>query len=150
MGKRNDEANKLDALVQTLFPDDATVSEQEVSAFLGALGSNVEGLRARLIEAARAFAASERREQRAAPPYLRDVVESLENSGSLPRSSTAAASRAKEWLIGLMQPGSCPRTLRVVEAYRKGDADLTEKDKETLDKLAEELRREIEDDGKTE
>ena len=81
MGKRNDEANKLDALVQTLFPDDATVSEQEVSAFLGALGSNVEGLRARLIEAARAFAASERREQRAAPPDLRDVVESLENSG---------------------------------------------------------------------
>jgi hypothetical protein len=148
MSKRNDEANKLDALVQTLFPDDATVSDQEVSAFLDAMKSDVEGLRARLIAVTRGFAAAERREQRAAPPHLRGVVESLENSGSLPRNPAAAASRAKEWLTGLMQTGSFPDTLRVVEAYRKSDADLTEADKKALDRLADELRGEIEDDGK--
>ncbi len=148
MNRRDDEANRLDALVRSLFPDDATATDQEVSAFLEAMNSDVEGLRTRLVEAARELGAAERREQRSAPPYLRDVVTSLENAGSLPRELGAAASRAKEWLKGLMQPVSAPGHLTILEAYRKGDADLTEKDKETLDELADELRRKVEDDDK--
>lgn len=133
--------------MQSLFPDDTSTSDQEVSAFLDAAGCDLDQLRARLIEAAQGFGAAERREQRAAPPYLKDLVDSLRQSASLPRNPLAAASRAKEWLTGLMQQVPAPGALRIVEAYRKDDGDLTEEDKKALDAIGDELRREVEGDG---
>ena len=73
----------------------------------------------------------------------------MDDSPRLPRDPAAALAKAARFVKALGQAVVPPvGGLRVVEAYRKGDAELTERDRAALDEAADTLRQELERDDK--
>jgi hypothetical protein len=138
-----DDAEKLDALVRALFPDDATAPAEDVRAFLNAVGAKRDALRARVRGAVEQLATRERRANSAPPPYMRSVIEACKSPLAISADPATAAAQAKSWVAGFQLPPIAPPTLRFAAAFRGGEGSRTEADERALEQLRDELRREL-------
>lgn len=140
---RRDDAEKLDALVRALFPDEEASTDGEVRAFLDTVGCDRERLRTSLREVAEQLAAKERRANVAPPPYLRSVIEACRDPWRLSQDPATATAEAQRWIATFQVPQPPPASIAFEQAFRGGDATPTDADERVLDELREDLRQEL-------
>jgi hypothetical protein len=79
----------------------------------------------------------------AAPPVLKDLMETLVDTTALPRDESLARTRATARIADLERRKLIAPGYELLEAARKGPGELTTKDRDLLDAETEELRNEI-------
>lgn len=147
--RQREEARKLEAILDALLPDVENLSEDEVDRLVTESQCDLPAIRKRLQVTANDVAASHRRAGHAAPKALTAFAEAMDDSPKLPRDPAAALAKAARFVEALGRV-VLPLTggFRPVEAYRKGDAELTARDRALLDEATDALRRELEGNDK--
>jgi len=141
------DAQLLEELMGAILPDVEEMSREEVDSLLAESGCDLRAIRKSLHTAASELAASCRRNGQAAPKTLVAFAEAMDDSPILPRDPKAAEVKAVGWIRQLGQVFHVPAgQARVLEAYRKGEADLSDRDRVTLDGAAAKLRKKLTDD----
>jgi hypothetical protein len=129
---------------QRFTPDEASMTRREVQEALKAAGCDPDALREQLNATSRALADAQRAKGRPAPEYLRQVIDMTGPPEVLPKEERSALQKAREWIQGLTAgPGTLPERLVFVQNYRSR-GDLSEEDKQLLDRAEESLRSELE------
>ncbi|MCG3195123.1 MAG: hypothetical protein DIJKHBIC_04393 [Thermoanaerobaculia bacterium] len=147
--RQREEEKRLEAVLDALLPDVESLSEPEVDRLHEDGACDLADIRRRLHTMANEVAAGHRRAGHAAPKALTAFAEAMDDSPRLPRDPAAALAKAARFVKALGQAVVPPvGGLRVVEAYRKGDAELTERDRAALDEAADTLRQEPEKNDK--
>ncbi len=141
------DAQRLEELMGALLPDIEEMPREEVDALLAESGCDLRAIRESLHTTATELAASYRRNGQAAPKALVAFAEAMDDRPILPRDPKAAEAKAAGWIRQLGQAFRVPAgQARVLEAYRKGEADLSDRDRKTLDGAAAKLRKKLTDD----
>lgn len=142
-----DKSKNEEQILDALLPDIENMSRDEVDELVVATGVDLRALRARLRDAARGIAADLRKNGKAAPRYLTRAIEALDDSETLPVSSDVAAlAKAKEVIQRFRTPQPVPKAAKLLKAARVTPTSPNVEDTDTAEKLAEDLRREIEED----
>jgi hypothetical protein len=144
---RRKEAQRAEELLAALLPDVEQMSREEVDSLFTESGCDLQAIRKSLNVTATEIAASYRRKGQPAPKALVAFAEAMDDRPILPREPKAAEAKAAVWIRQLGQVFQVPAGQgRVLEAYRKGEADLSDRDRKTLDGAAEKLRKRLIDD----
>ena len=132
------ERDRLRAIIDNLQVDAATAPIEDIDEALDE--KDISKLRARLHQRARDIATAQRKQQIPVSRALQKFLDAMNDGPSLPADPSDAFTKAVEQfsMPSAVSLGSTPRQ---VEAYRKGDKDLTEKDKTILKDAAERLRK---------
>lgn len=146
--RQREEAKRLEAMLNALLPDVENLSDEEVDRLIIESGCDLPTIRKKLHATATEVAASYRRQSHAAPKALVAFADAMDDSRKLPRDPAAAIAKAVRFVEALGQRLLPPvGGLTIREAYRKGDAELSERDRAVLDEAADALRKELEGDG---
>jgi hypothetical protein len=138
-----DKNPSLRDLYDALAPDTDALTHEEVAAELEGSEAEAAELRALIADRAQSLARDLRKNGIAAPPVLKDLVDTLDGTTALPREEKLAQARAASRITDLEQRKPVPRNFELLEAARKGRGELTSKDRELLDSEADDLRKEI-------
>jgi hypothetical protein len=132
------ERDRLRQIIDSLQVDPATAPIEDIDEALA--GEDVTRLRTRLFQQAHEIATAQRRQGIPVSRALQKFIDSMNDGPALPADRNDAFTKAVEQFAmpAAVSLGSTPRQL---EAYRKGDKDLTEKDKTILKDAAERLRK---------
>ena len=103
-------------------------------------------LHQRVADTARNLGTALRKENVAAPPVLRDVVDALSDDDALPRDFQLARARAAKRVADLEKKDAIDRDYRLLEAARKGPGSLSEKDQRLLDDEKADFQRELDEE----
>lgn len=145
--RQREEEKRLEAVLDALLPDVENLSDADVDHLIAESACDVSAIRRRLHTMANDAAANHRRAGHAAPKALVAFADAMDDSPKLPRDPAAALAKALHFVKALGQAVVPPiGGLHVVEAYRKGDVELTDHDRAVLDEAADALRRELEGD----
>ncbi len=145
----NDPLDRINAAYDAAFNDIAEMSQADVRRALAEAGVDRDQLRARLHERANQLARQMRSAGESAPPALKRLLEQTADSRELPDHPQRAFEKASKYLSNLLGPAPSTAPPQIVGAFR-GEGDLTDRDKKTLDAIDEELlRRAEEEDGDT-
>jgi hypothetical protein len=136
-------------LENLLLPDVSEMTREEVDRALREEGIDVEEYQKRIASGVREIAKRERREGRSAPAYLRDVIEQLDPFSGLPVGIRSATQKAKSWIDQISGRLSPPADPILLASYRKSDKELTEGDRDLLDKEKEALLERMKNDDQT-
>lgn len=130
------ERDRLRQIIDNLQVDPVSASIEDIDEALD--GEGVTQLRARLFQRARELAAAQRKQRVPVSRALQKFLDAMNDGPSLPADPNDAFTKAVDQLKmpTAVSLGSSPRQ---VEAYRKGDKQLTEKDKSILKDAAERL-----------
>lgn len=132
------ERDRLRQIIDSLQVDPATAPIEDIDDALD--GEDITKLRRRLLQQAREIATAQRKKQIPVSRALQKFIDAMNDGPTLPADSSDAFTKAVEHFT--MPPavslGSTPRQLG---AMRKGNEDLTEKDKTILKDAAERLRK---------
>lgn len=142
------EKQKLEALLDALMPNVEEMTDEEVRVLL-AEGEDLRPLRANLHTMAMEQAAAYRRHGHVAPKALTRFAEAMDDGPGLPADPAAAESKALRWIRSLETPGTAPAAdaIRLLKAARKGDKELSERDKGHVDAAAARLKKKLDGDG---
>jgi hypothetical protein len=77
---------------------------------------------------------------------LSSVIEQSADVTELPQDPKRALDKAKRYLEGLLGPVAAPGRLEISTAFR-GDGELSDRDRETIEELEAELRKRAETKG---
>jgi hypothetical protein len=144
MRKRDEQ--KLEQTLDAILPDIENMSREEAKELLAEAGVDLQGLRARLQASAKEIATGLRKAGTPAPRYLTRAIEALEDGEKLPTTSDEAAlARAADVLRKFRTPQPLPENARTIKAARFSPGAST-KDDATAERLAEDLRKELEED----
>lgn len=132
------ERDRLRQIIDNLQVDPVSASIEDIDEVLD--GEDVTQLRARLFRRARELATAQRKQHVPVSRALQKFLDAMNDGPSLPADPNDAFTKAVDQLKmpTAVSLGSAPRQ---VEAYRKGDKELTEKDKSILKDAAERLRK---------
>lgn len=132
------ERDRLRQIIDNLQVDPATAPLEDIDEALD--GEDVTKLRARLFQRAREIATAQRKQQIPVSRALQKFIDAMNDGPSLPADRSDAFRKAVEQFTmpAAVSLGSTPRQ---VGAMRKGNEDLTEKDKTVLKDAAERLRK---------
>lgn len=133
----NEDLDRIDATYDALFNNLDEVPIEEVRRALADAGVDRSALRERLHERANAMARAGRASGRSASPALARLLEQTGDARTLPTDPTRALDKAKRYLAELFSPGT--GGTQVVGAFR-GDGELSDRDKETIDEIDADLR----------
>jgi len=133
----NEDLDRIDATYDALFNNLDEVPIEEVRRALADAGVDRSALRERLHERANAMARAGRASGRSAPPALARLLEQTGDARTLTADPTRALDKAKRYLADLFSPGT--GGAQVVGAFR-GEGELSDRDKETIDEIDAELR----------
>jgi hypothetical protein len=132
------ERDRLRTIIDNLQVDPVNAPIEDIEEALDE--KDITKLRARLHQRARDIAGSQRKQRIPVSRALQKFMDAMNDGPSLPADPSDAFTKAVEQLS--MPPAvSLGSTPRQVEAYRKGNKDLTEKDKTILKDAAERLRK---------
>jgi phage-related tail protein len=141
-----DDSKKDEQILDTLLPDIEDMSREDAEELLGATGVDLRALRMRLRDTAKGIAADLRKKGTPAPRYLTRAIETLDDTEKLPASSDAAAlAKAKDVIRRFRTPQPVPKDAKLLRAARVSPAANADDD-DAAEKLAEDLRQEIEKD----
>jgi hypothetical protein len=142
-----DDSKKDEQILEALLPDIENMSREEADELLAETGVDLRALRARLRDTAKGIAADLRKNGTAAPRSLTRAIEALDDSEKLPASSdTAALAKAKNVIRKFRTPQPMPKDPKYLKAARLTPSTSNTDDDAAAEKLAEELRQEIEKD----
>lgn len=130
-------------LYDALAPDPDELTPEEVAAELEGAEDEAAGLRSLIAERAEGLARELRKNGIAAPPVLKDLAETLSDTTTLPRDEKLARTRAAARIADMERRKPVAPGYELLEAARKGRAELTKKDRDLLDAEADELRKEL-------
>lgn len=142
MSKRrvHEDSERLDEVMDALFPDINELSSEEVEAMLLDGGCDLEEQRRRLHEAAREIARRQRAKGSAARPYLKRVIEQTGDASVLPSKPADALRKAQRALASFFSPPPLGTRPEVVRAFRESHSgEFSERDRRTIESLEEEL-----------
>lgn len=143
----NDPLDRINAAYDAAFNDLAETSQADIRGALAEAGVDRDQLRARLHERANQLARQMRSAGESASPALKRLLEQTADSRELPDHPQRALDKASKYLSNLFGAPPSAAPLQVVGAFR-GEGDLSDRDKQTLDAIDEEiLRRAEEEDG---
>lgn len=147
----NEELDRINALYDALFNDPDDVPIEDVRRLLADAGIDRAALRERLHAKASDLARTGRAEGRVVSPALRRLLDQTGDAASLPADPKRALEKAQQYLAELFGGGPTANDIQIVGAFR-GDGELTDHDKDTLDEIDAELRAraEAEDDNEKE
>ena len=132
------ERDRLRTIIDNLQVDPATAPISDIDEALEE--KDITKLRARLHHRARDIASAQWKQQIPVSRALQKFMDAMNDGPSLPADPSDAFTKAVEEFS--MPPAvSLGSTPPQVEAYRKGDKELTEKDKTILKDAAERLRK---------
>ena len=141
------DSQRLEGLMAALLPDIEKMPLEEVDSLLAESGCDLRAIRKSLHTTATDLAASYRRNGQAAPKALVTFAEAMDDRPNLPRDSKAAEAKAAGLIRQLGQVFRVPAGQpRILEAYRKGEGDLSDRDRATLDGAAAKLKKKLTDD----
>lgn len=146
--KNKKQRDPLEAAIESLVPDPESMNRADAEAELESV--DLQSLHARIRETAQQLSRELRANGIAAPPVLRDVIDTFNTaSDALPKDLGLAAARASQRLADIEQKKRIGRDYELLEAARKRRGELSEKDRALLDEEAADLKREIdaEDDS---
>lgn len=149
MSKKSKPQEELSRLEELLEPDVEDMTKEELAARLSGSGTDVRRLHRRLANRAREIELQYRKQLGSAPPFLREAISQLDPE-KLPGKTSAALDKATSWIDGLSRITSLPSQPVVLESYRKGDQELSERDRELLDEERKELLRRAGEPDETE
>ncbi|MEX1245269.1 MAG: hypothetical protein WEB59_07135 [Thermoanaerobaculia bacterium] len=142
-----EDEQRLKNAVGALLPDIEEMSREDIDSLLEESGCDLTEIRRTLHATAAEIAANYRRNGKAAPVALVAFAEAMDDSPLLPRDPKAAEAKAAGWIRQLGRALPLPAgQAQVLEAYRKGEADLSDRDRRILDAAAAELRKRLTDD----
>ncbi len=130
-------------LYDSLAPDPDDMTLEDVAEELSGAEHEAAALRASVADLARTLATDLRKAGIPAPPVVKDVIETLSDTTTLPRDETLARSRAASRIADLELRRPVPDSYEILEAARKGPGELSKEDRALLDAEAEGLRKEI-------
>ena len=135
------ERDRLRAIIDNLQVDPAVAPIEDIDETLEE--KDITKLRARLHQRARDIASAQWKQQISASRALQKFMDAMNDGPSLPADPSDAFAKAVEELSMFSMPPavSLASTPPQVEKYRKGDKELTEKDKTILKDAAERLRK---------
>ena len=137
---------RLDAIVDSLFPDLEEMTSEEVEALLSEGGCDLERQRQKLNELARGMARARRAEGKLSPPYMQRIIEQTGDASVLPRKPKDALRKAQQQLSSLFSRKKGLSRLEIVHAYRKEKGGkITENDRALIESLEDDLRKRAED-----
>jgi hypothetical protein len=137
----------LEAALETFVPDPEALTDKDVDDILSGAATSPSDLHRRVAESARSLGARLRKSNIPAPPVLRDVIDALSDSDSLPHDLQLAKTRAAKRMVDLEQRDALDSTYRLQEAARKGPGELSEKDQRLLDTEKEDFMRELDEEN---
>jgi hypothetical protein len=148
MSKKKDkeDLDRLNATYDAIFNDVAEMPLEDVRRALEDLGVDREALRNSLHSLTTRLARDLRTSGQSAPPYLSRVIEQSADVTELPQDPKRALDKAKQYLDGLLGPVVTPGRLEISAAFR-GDTELSDRDRETIQELEAELRKRAETKG---
>jgi hypothetical protein len=132
------ERDRLRTIIDNLQVDPATAPMEDINEALD--GEDIAKLRARLFQRAREIATAQRKNQTPVSRALQKFIDAMNDGPALPADRSDAFTKAVEQ-FSMPSAVTLRSTPRQLEAYRKGDKDLTEKDKTILKDAAERLRK---------
>jgi hypothetical protein len=142
-----DDSKKDEQILDTLLPDIENMSREDTDELLAETGADLRALRARLRDTARGIAADLRKKGTPAPRYLTHAIDALDDSEKLPASSdTAALAKAKDVIRKFRTPQPVPKEPKFLKAARVSPVASNAADDDAAEKLAEDLRQELEKD----
>ncbi len=132
------ERDRLRNIIDNLQVDPVTAPIDDIDDVLD--NKDISKLRGRLHQRAREIASAQRKQKIPVSRALQKFIDAMNDGPSLPADPKDAFTKAVEQfsMPAAVSLGSTPRQ---VEAYRKGEKDLTEKDKTILKDAAERLRK---------
>jgi hypothetical protein len=141
MSKKRDKERleRMTSVYDAIFNEIEDMSRADVQRALADTGADREELRARFHEVAKDLAHRLRVRGDGAPHYLTRVLEQHADATHLPVDRNRAFAKAKQYLTALLGPPSYSGGLEIVGAYR-GEGDLTDADRKTIDEIDAELR----------
>lgn len=141
------DAQRLEELMDALLPNIEEMSQEDVDSLLAESGCDLQTIRKTLHATATEIAANYRRLGQAAPKALVVFAEAMDDRPILPSDPKAAEAKAAGWIRQLGQALRLPAGQpRILEAYRKGETDLSDRDRQTLDAATATLRKKLADD----
>lgn len=150
MSKKEEEkeARRLEELLDAILPNVEELSSEEVDAVLADDGDLLRETRAALRDSALELAAAHRSRGHAAPKALTRFAEAMDDRPNLSADPAAAESKAMSLMRSLAAKITSPLgQLQLLEAYRKGDEEFSQRDRELLDAATARLKKKLERDG---
>jgi hypothetical protein len=137
----------LEAALETFVPDPEAFTDTDVDEILAGAGASRDELHRKVAESARSLGARLRKNNVPAPVVLRDVIDALGSSDSLPRDLGLAKAQASKRVADLERQSSVDPNYRLQEAARKGPGALSDKDQRLLDAEKEDFMRELDEEN---
>jgi len=144
MSKKRDkeQLDRINATYDALFNDGDDMPIEEVRRALADAGIDRVALREALNARAKEIARASWAKGAAAPPALTRVIEQTGDDSKLPADPKRALDKAKQYMANLFG-GSGGGRSEIVGAFR-GEGELTNGDKATIDDIDAELRERVE------
>lgn len=141
MSKKRDkeELDRINATYDALYNDLEAMSIEDVRRALADAGIDRTALRERLNLRANEMARAGRAEGHGASEALKRLLEQAGDPTSLPPDPTRAFEKAKRYMTSLFGGNPAGAQVQIVGAFR-GEGDLTDGDKKTIDEIDAELR----------
>jgi len=133
----NEDLDRIEATYDALFNDSDEMPIEDVRRALAAAGIDRSVLRERLHERANAMARAGRAKGQSASPALARLLEQTGDARTLPADPKRALDKAKRYLADLFTPGT--GGAQVVGSFR-GEGELSDRDKKTIDEIDAELQ----------
>ncbi len=151
MSKKRDkeEVDRIDATYDALYNNLDELPIDDVRRRLADAGLDRTALRERLHARANAVAREGRANGRSASPALARLLEQAGDPATLPTDPKRALDKAKRYLADVFGVGTAGVQPQVVGAFR-GEGDLSDRDRETIDEIDAELRARAETADKDE
>jgi len=141
MSKKSDkeELDRINATYDALYNDLDGVSIEDVHRALAEAGVDRTALRERLHLRANEMARTGRAEGHGASEALKRLLDQTGDPTDLPADPTRAFEKAKRYMANLFGGGPVGAQVQIVGAFR-GEGELTDRDKKTIDEIDAELR----------
>lgn len=141
MTKKRDseEFKRIDAAYDAFYNELASMPIEDVRRALAEAGIDRALLRERLHARANEIARAHRASGHAASHVLTRLLDQTSSASTLPADPKRASDKARQYVRNLFAGGLSGPQAQVVGAFR-GQGDLTDRDKETIDEIDAELR----------
>ncbi len=141
MSKKRDkeEIDRINATYDALYNDLSELPIEDVRRALADAGVDRTAVRERLHARAKEIARTARAAGKAASPALTRLIEETGDANALPADPKRAFAKAKQYMTNLFGRAPASAQPQIVGAFR-GEGDLTDRDKETIDDIDAELR----------
>src|SRR4029077_18141643 len=148
MNKKRDkeELDRIIATYNALFNDIEDTPIEEIRRALADAGVDRSALRERLHSRAKEIARAARAQGRAALPALVNLIDQTGDAKTLSGDPKRAFDKAKRYMSNLFMTGTPGTATQIVGAFR-GEGDLNEHDKQTIEEIDTELRKRAESEG---